>query len=570
MTSRGFSFPPPPPPPPQQPQQQQQSNPGYGNYNNVHPSHGGRGAGGPRGRGRGGGHRGRGGKFPQLNQGSYGAGGYSAAPTVSGGLGYYSAPYQQQQQQGYSMPGQQYPNMPSSYPAYSHPIYDVGYGSSSQTGQNQMGSHMPNGISGMGAPMQWNYAGPAAGNYYVSAHDAPNHSSRGGFNGGSNFAGQKRPPPTAEKPKSTVPRTPAPAPVPSFGASLPLPPKPPTPADGPALPKKKKRKYNQLGLTPKTEEHESSEEDGDADEESRLAAKCGKTEVIQFSFNGKVSTLQSPADIANWIAERKKRYPTKARIEEKKRLEAEKAKEAEEARKKKQQEREAARHETKESQGEANPNSKDPINAAMKAKRKAEKLRKKLLKEERKLAKAEADAERAGLLTKDRQKGDSVANEVESAEGKAAAEINNGAPAASAAMPRSSPVDGDTDDETSSSGSDSSSDTSDTSSEESDSDSAPEELTSRRTQPERVPPPSREARRKKPCHQFARRGKCSRGDRCPYSHEPGAQVPKPGASKARPRRSLYQMVGILLETFCFHMLTVRSLWPKRLRLKTAR
>lgn len=569
MASRGFSFPPPPPPPPQQPQQQQQSNPGYGNHNNVYPSYGGRGTGGPKGRGRGGGQRGRGGKYPQLSQGNYGAGGYSATTTVPGGLGYYSGPYQQQQQ-GYSMSGHQYPNMPSSYPAYSHPIYDVGYGSSSQTGQGQMGSHIPNGGSGMGTHMQWNHAGPAAGNYYGSANDASSHPSRGGFNGGNNFTGQKRPLSTIEKSKSAVPRTPAPAPVPSFGASLPLPPKPPTPVDGPTLPKKKKRKYNQLGLTPKTEEHESTEEEGDADEESRLAAKCGKTEVIQFSFNGKVSTLQSPADIANWIAERKKRYPTKARIEEKKRLEAEQAREAEEARKKRQQEREAARQQAKESQGDAIADSKDPIHAAIKAKRKAEKLRKKLMREERKLAKAEADAERAGLKTKDSQQDDSATDKkVESTETKAAAEINDGSTTASAAMPRSSPVDVDTDDETSSSGSDLSSDTSDTSSEESDSDSAPEELTSRRTQPERVPPP-RETRRRKPCHQFARRGKCSRGDRCPYSHEPGAQVLKPGASRTRPRRSLYQMVWILDTIFCFHMLTARSLWPKRLRLKTGR
>lgn len=36
--------------------------------------------------------------------------------------------------------------------------------------------------------------------------------------------------------------------------------------------KKKKRKTNTLGLTPHTEEYEDSEEEDDADEESRLAA----------------------------------------------------------------------------------------------------------------------------------------------------------------------------------------------------------------------------------------------------------------------------------------------------------
>lgn len=61
--------------------------------------------------------------------------------------------------------------------------------------------------------------------------------------------------------------------VPSFGAPLPLPIKPPAPQERPVKRSKKKRKHNQLGLTPKTEEHESSEEEeNDADEEARLAA----------------------------------------------------------------------------------------------------------------------------------------------------------------------------------------------------------------------------------------------------------------------------------------------------------
>ena len=60
--------------------------------------------------------------------------------------------------------------------------------------------------------------------------------------------------------------------VPSFGAPLPLPVKPPVPLDNPKKSKKKKRRHNQLGLTPRAVEHESSEEDDDVDEESRLAA----------------------------------------------------------------------------------------------------------------------------------------------------------------------------------------------------------------------------------------------------------------------------------------------------------
>ena len=67
-------------------------------------------------------------------------------------------------------------------------------------------------------------------------------------------------------------RTPVAPAVPSFGSSLPLPVKPPALREDSRKPRKKKRKHNQLGLTPKAEEHEASEEEDDADEEARLAA----------------------------------------------------------------------------------------------------------------------------------------------------------------------------------------------------------------------------------------------------------------------------------------------------------
>jgi len=69
------------------------------------------------------------------------------------------------------------------------------------------------------------------------------------------------------------PRPQAPPAVPSFGSALSLPVKPPAPQDHSRKSRKKKRKHNQLGLTPKAEEHESSEEEeDDVDEESKLAA----------------------------------------------------------------------------------------------------------------------------------------------------------------------------------------------------------------------------------------------------------------------------------------------------------
>ena len=64
--------------------------------------------------------------------------------------------------------------------------------------------------------------------------------------------------------------------VPSFGSQVPLPLKPPALHENTRKPRKKKRRSNQLGLTPKTEEHESSEED-DTDEEAKYAGVASKT-----------------------------------------------------------------------------------------------------------------------------------------------------------------------------------------------------------------------------------------------------------------------------------------------------
>lgn len=58
--------------------------------------------------------------------------------------------------------------------------------------------------------------------------------------------------------------------MPSFSNPLPL--KPPIPQLEDKKPsKKKKRRVNQLGLTPKDQEHISSSEEEDADEEVKLA-----------------------------------------------------------------------------------------------------------------------------------------------------------------------------------------------------------------------------------------------------------------------------------------------------------
>ncbi|CAG8952128.1 hypothetical protein HYFRA_00000866 [Hymenoscyphus fraxineus] len=68
--------------------------------------------------------------------------------------------------------------------------------------------------------------------------------------------------------------------------------------------KKKRRTTNTLGLTPNGADHEESEEENDeVDEEARLVTLLGP------------DTPQLPADLEAWLAERRARFPTKARRE---------------------------------------------------------------------------------------------------------------------------------------------------------------------------------------------------------------------------------------------------------------
>ena len=106
--------------------------------------------------------------------------------------------------------------------------------------------------------------------------------------------------------------------VPSFGAPLTN----PVPAlkGNVSQPKqKRKRQNNQLGLTPKGEEPEYSDED--LDEEAKLAAslassKSGDQPLHSFEYRGKLMKLNTPEEIAAWIEERRKRFPTKLKVAE--------------------------------------------------------------------------------------------------------------------------------------------------------------------------------------------------------------------------------------------------------------
>lgn len=123
---------------------------------------------------------------------------------------------------------------------------------------------------------------------------------------------------------------------------------------------------------------------------------------LQFEYRGQTSTLQSSSDIAAWIEERKKRFPTKARaaeIAEKKRQRQEGQQAAYLLRKEAQEKQRVEKEETqkkkrREEQIQKQKKFKDSSeDAAGKAKRKVEKLRRQLEKVERRAAKAEAKAE---------------------------------------------------------------------------------------------------------------------------------------------------------------------------------
>lgn len=349
-------------------------------------------------------------------------------------------------------------------------------------------------------------------------------------------------------------------------------------------------------MTPKTEEHESSEDEEDIDEESKLAQAGSESAPLQFSYKGRTATLQSSADIAAWIAERRKKFPTQERIDEKKKA-AQEAKDAREAaRREKMNEREKMNVKTndkdkqkekkKPSDASANPE----MDAAMKAQRKADKIRRTLEREQQRFAKAEAEAEAARLKVAALQKqlgpgpspeqngdggenGDDLGTET-NVEPTAVpdpmileATDKPSVPGALTASTKPVPAEAKTEvpadagdqlndpmnlssdgskhsDWTSSSGSesDSGSDSGSDSDSDRDSDSAPEQASSRRQGPEKVPPPPREGK-KQLCRHFARNGQCNRGEQCSFSHDVSERRKAKPEKKEKGRKGLLSAVS---------------------------
>ncbi|KAJ5628306.1 hypothetical protein N7490_010534 [Penicillium lividum] len=463
-----------------------------------------------------------------------------------------SAPYQ-------PLPGYNNTNHahPGPYPAQHTPAY-----SPVPTPQHAAPPNPPVIVGSVhwGAEAPSPYAGPSGHGHGRGGHRGSHHGNHGNHGPKLRHPGKRDHASAFNKPPS-MPRTPAPPSVPSFGNPLPC--KPPPAADATRKPNKRKRTQNMLGLTPKTEEHESSEEEEVADEESKVASDAGP---LQFTYKGRTATLQSPNDIAAWIAERKKRFPTAARIAEKKKAEEEANAAREAARREKEQERakeiEKRKPPANAGRKPSNAQQGDPaLEEAQRAQRKADKIRRTLDREQKRFAKAEAEAEAARLKVEALQK-QVLGLKQEQSNGA------SGSTGLSASLNGVDPVMASTTDapkdqaslltnsheitvasngmdamDLMSDGSDpsdwTSSGGSDTDSDSGSDDSAPEAVSSRREGPERVAPPPREGK-KQSCRHFARTGQCNRGDKCKFSHDTTKPGPKSKPVDKKGRKGLYQ------------------------------
>lgn len=364
MSSQGFSFPPPPPPPPQQQQPPQSSIPsgppqyGYGSYG----QRGGRGAGGHnRGRGRGFGNRGgRGGSFVTHHANHTPT--YSSTPSSFGyGSINYTGFTPQSQPTGscnnpsphiasLGSPSFQHQSNTSSYaspqrfsqppvvlgsPYQPQPSYDTAYAPSNAQSSlpyppvMHSTQHTPQPVQApmMSPPMRWGFeASPPTGTFASprrsnqwTPRQSSTHQNQSSSNGNSMKHGGKRDHASAfgGKPPTVAPSVPAPPPVPSFGNPLPV--KPPPAVDA-ANPRKKNRKHNQLGLTPKTEDHESSEED-DVDEESRLAPAAASAIVpLRFTYKGRRPHFSHPQTLPHGLRNGRNDFRRKQRLKRRGRL----------------------------------------------------------------------------------------------------------------------------------------------------------------------------------------------------------------------------------------------------------
>ncbi|KAI9809066.1 MAG: hypothetical protein M1825_002355 [Sarcosagium campestre] len=338
----------------------------------------------------------------------------------------------------------------------------------------------------------------------------------------------------------------------------------------------KKRKFNALGLTPKSEEREDSEVE-EIDEESQYAAAPGQK--LTFEYKGQTSTLTSRRDIDLWIEQRRKNYPTRARIQQKL---AEKEKQ-----------REAAKAKWQGQKVQSEPAiSTDAKSEAEAAQRKRTRLMENLEAQEQKLARlrervirSQAAAEKTKATSKPRQEKVVAVDSAAAATSQAARSsqdaasysrpsivpTNNAEPSLHTrkqGITQSDSEDSETDTEassisslsslsppliadptendiTSSCGSSSISCSSSYEDEDNDDDEPPEQVSTKAQGHLRVPPPERKAPTGQ-CHYFLKTGRCGRQG-CLFQHDASSlqkhrdkNDKRGGRPDARKRVGLYQ------------------------------
>lgn len=352
--------------------------------------------------------------------------------------------------------------------------------------------------------------------------------------------------------------------MPSFGidfdALLPKKPEAPKNAVTPAV-----RKTNLLGLTPAKQTSDSESED-DNEEESKLANILAGKNVLQFEYRGETSSLNTPEEIAAWVAERRKRWPTEAKREvarkeaeeRKKRAEAENAARIEASKiaaKAKQEEREKQRIEREKSQVRQKMLHDHIQKAGLRAKQlaagsaqnpaqiKAARLGKKaqIVSHQLKVAEMALAKQTQGKHTNDESElqGDSEKDiDTLMAQLDQIAAAQQGQKQVNADTTSEPDSDADAADDTSTSGSSSPSDT------ESESDSGPEQLSSKNPQPPAKPPTNgpAPADRRPLCVNYTRTGRCKFGKRCRFRHDKAALAQESGAGTGGRRKGLYQVL----------------------------
>jgi hypothetical protein len=308
-----------------------------------------------------------------------------------------------------------------------------------------------------------------------------------------------------KKPSSAPKAQVAPS-VPSFGAPL-LPQKPQASIllDGGL----KQRPQTSLGLIPQPHnshqdsDHEASEdeeeEEEEVDEEAALSAL--QNGPLSFEFNGELSTLGSSADIAEWIAERRKRWPSKRRVEEKQ-LEVQSRME----------ERRRIEQETRAAIAVASGGEYQPV--------------------ERRDDRMQRQIRRPDTEKSVEQDGDSTMEDTQNVEKSQNQSAEDGQ---TATEPLTHP--------------DHNTDTPLDHQSDSDSDAPPEQTSSRLSQPLRVPPPASTSRPQKPlqqeakpCTSFLAQGRCKFGNKCRYKHD-STSASTSTSGQAKGRKTLFQRVS---------------------------